>query len=360
MPKKKALSNSPQERLDHLYKNIRGVIEQARDNIYKKANFEVLQGYWQIGRYIVEDEQSGDARAAKGGALVKELAKKLQGEYGSGFDYSNVKRMKQLYLTFPKGDALRHELSWTHYRFLMRVKEEKAREFYIKEAIAERWGTRTLERALMNKLYERTLLAQQSPDDGQDLVKEVKSNEGEPDFTPQDFIKDPYNLIFTGIAHGAKLYEKDLEQALMDSLQDFVMELGKGFAFVRRQYRISLEGDNWYIDLVFYNYLLKCFLLIDLKTKKLTHQDIGQMDFYVRFFEKEVRQHNDNPTIGLILCADKNNKMAKYTLLEESNTIFASQYQLYLPSEEELQNKLLEEKERLELEQRLGEDNAEN
>jgi len=360
MPKKKALSNSSQERLDLLYENVRSVIEQARENIYKKANFEVLQGYWHIGRYIVEDEQSGDARAAKGSALVKKLASKLQGEYGSGFSYSNVKKMKQFYIAFPKGSALRSELSWTHYRILMRIGEEKSREFYITEAIAERWGTRTLERAIGNKLYERTLLAQQTPGDVVDLVHEVKINEGEPDFSPQDFIKDPYNLAFTGIVPGSKLYEKDLEQALMDSLQDFVMELGKGFAFVRRQYRISLEGDHWYIDLVFYNYLLKCFLLIDLKTKKLTHQDIGQMDFYVRFFEKEVRQQNDNPTIGLILCADKNNQMAKYTLLEESETIFASQYQLYLPSEEALQDKLLEEKERLELEQRLDSDQAES
>jgi len=263
--------------------------------------------------------------------------------------------MKKFYLTFPKGDALSDQISWTHYRILLKVDSEKARNFYINESIKGHWGTRTLERAILTQLYERTLLAKKDNEAITDLVEEVKTNEQEPEYTPEYFIKDPYNLSFTGIKANSKFYEKNLEQALMDKLQDFILELGRGFAFVGRQYRINIEEDNYYVDLVFYNYILKCFLLIDLKTTKLNHQDIGQMDFYVKYFEKEVRQHNDNPTIGLILCADKNNKMVKYTLLDDSKNIFASEYKLYLPSVEMLEKELIEEKERIEQEQRLNE-----
>lgn len=336
-----------------MYQKVKVVIDQARATVYRTANFETIKANWEIGRHIVEEEQNGKIRAAKGDALVKKISEKLINEYGSGFDYSNVKRMKQFYITFPKGDALRDQLSWTHYRMLITVDSEKARNFYINEAIKARWGTRTLERAILTKLYERTLLAQKDSDTVQDLVKEVKDNEGEAEYTPEQFIKDPYNLSFTGIKANSKLYEKDLEQALMDKLQDFLLELGTGFAFVGRQYRITVDEDNYYADLVFYNYILKCFLIIDLKTTKLNHQDIGQMDFYVRYFEKEIRQSNDNPTIGLILCADKNNKMAKYTLLEDSKNIFASKYQIYLPSEQLLEKELMEEKNRIEQEQRF-------
>lgn len=339
---------------DNLYQKVKGVIEKAREKVFKTINFETVKGYWEIGRYIVEDEQHGEKRASKGDALIKNLSEKLTNEYGSGFDSSTLKRMRKFYLVFPKGATLSEKLSWSHYRILITLDNEKARDFYINESIKGHWGTRTLERAILTKLYERTLLAQKDTVTVNELVEEVKTNEAEAKYTPEYFIKDPYNLSFTGIKANSKFYEKNLEQALMDKLQDFILELGRGFAFVSRQYRINVEEDNYYVDLVFYNYILKCFLLIDLKTTKLNHQDIGQMDFYVRYFEKEVRQHNDNPTIGLILCADKNNKMVKYTLLDESKNIFASEYKLYLPSVEVLEKELIEEKERIEQEQRLN------
>lgn len=348
------INNVDDSGLDKLYEKVKSVIEKNREKVFKTINFETVKGYWEIGKYIVEDEQNGKQRATKGDALIKKLSEKLTSEYGSGFDYSNVKHMKKFYLIFPKGDALSDKISWTHYRTLLKVDNEKARGFYINESIKANWGTRTLERAILSKLYERTLISKKDSETTASLVSEVKDNENEEEYTPYHFIKDPYNLSFTGIKPNSKFYEKDLEQALMDKLQDFILELGRGFAFVGRQYRVSVDEDNYYVDLVFYNYILKCFLLIDLKTTKLNHQDIGQMDFYVRYFEKEIRQSNDNPTIGLILCADKNNKMVKYTLLEESKNIFASKYQLYLPSEEQFEKEIMEEKERIEQEQRLN------
>lgn len=359
MPKKKEVktNTSPENDTDNfnkLYLNIKNVIDTARANVYTAINFETVKGNWEIGRYIVEDEQHGQARAVKGAALIKKLSEKLTSDYGQGFTITNLKYMRQFFITFPKSHALRDQLSWTHYRTLLKVGSEKAREFYINESIQGRWGTRTLERAILTKLYERTLIAQKSEHDVKDLLQETKENENETDFTPEHFIKEPYNLSFTGLKVDTKIYEKDLEQALMDKLQEFILELGRGFAFVGRQYRISIDEDNYYIDLVFYNYILKCFLLIDLKTTKLNHQDIGQMDFYVRYFEKEIKMSNDNPTIGLILCADKNNKMVKYTLLDESKNIFASKYQLYLPSEKELEAKIIEEKEIIEQEQKFN------
>lgn len=339
--------------MNNLYNAIVSIIDNAKTTIYSTANSETLKAYWLIGEYIVNKEQSGKEKAEYGKSVLSNLSNRLNLKYNGGYDYSHLRRLRKLYITFPNWDALRPNLSWTHYRTLITVENENARTFYINESIAGRWGTRTLERAILTKLYERTLLVQKNKNDVQDLVQETKTNEGEEDFTPEHFIKDPYNLAFTGIKPSSKHQEKDIEQALMDKLQDFILELGRGFAFVGRQYRIDLDGDNYYVDLVFYNYILKCFLLIDLKTTKLNHQDIGQMDFYVRYFEKEVRQHNDSPTIGLILCADKNNRMVKYTLLEDSKNIFASQYQLYLPSEEQLTKELVNEKQRLEQEKRL-------
>lgn len=363
MPKKKEIKkdkilqsieqNIDESRLDTLYENVKGVIERARETIYKTANFEVVKGYWEIGRYIVEDEQHGKARATKGDALVKKLSEKLIIKYGIGFDYSNVKRMKQFYLTFPKGDALRTELSWTHYRILLRVDSEKARLFYMNEAIQGRWGTRTLERAILTKLYERTLMVQSKLDDVRDLVQDTKYNENEPEFTPEEFIKDPYNLSFTGLKLFPKHYEKDLEQALMDKLQDFILELGRGFAFVARQKRITIDDENYYTDLVFYHCILKCYVIIELKVGKITPKDIGQLDFYVNYWDEEEIQPDDNPTIGLILGTDKSNAVVRYTQIAKNEKLFASKYQLYLPSEEQLKKELIEEKERIEQEQRL-------
>ena len=358
MPKKKDLHYVELEldstRLDTLYQKVKGVIERARGNVYKTVSFETLKGNWEIGRYIVEDEQHGKARATKGDALVKNLAKKLTLEYGSGFEYSHIRRTKKFYLTFPKGDALRAELTWTHYRYLITIDDEKARLFYMNEAIQGCWGTRTLERAILTKLYERTLLAQENKQAITELAQDTKKNEGEGDYTPKDFIKEPYNLAFTGLKSDAKIYEEDLEQALMDKLQEFIMELGRGFAFVARQRKITIEDENYYTDLVFYHCILKCYVIIELKVGKITPKDIGQLDFYVNYWDEEEIQPDDNPTIGLILGTDKSNAVVRYTQVAKNEKLFAAKYQLYLPSEDELKKRLLEEKERIEQEQRLN------
>ena len=332
---------------DDTYYSIWEILENARSTAYKTVNFVMVQAYWNIGRVIVEDEQKGKERADYGNYLLKNLSEKLIKDYGKGFDESNLRNIRKFYLTFPICDALRHELSWSHYRLLLRVEKDDARSFYMIESINNNWSTRELERQINSLLYERIALSRDK-----EKVKElaVKGNEIQ---TPMDIIKNPYVLEFLGLDENERYLEKNVEKALIDKLQKFLLELGRGFSFVVRQKRITLEGDHFYIDLVFYNYLLKCFVLIDLKVGKLTHQDIGQMDFYVRYFEKEEKQREDNSTIGLILCADKNETMVKYTLLEDKKQVFASKYKLYLPTEEELKKELTREKELIEMERRL-------
>lgn len=286
-------------------------------------------------------------RADYGKALIAELARRLTEDFGKGFTESNLKYMRQFYLTFPIRHAVRDELSWTHYRLLLKVEKEAAREFYMLEAAESGWSTRELDRQISSLLYERLLM---SKDKGKALKQARAQGEH---LALRDIIKDPYVLEFLGVKENSALLEKDLEQGLIDKLQEFLLELGRGFAFVARQKRITLDDDHFYIDLVFYNYILKCFVLVDLKTGKLTHGDIGQMDFYVRYFEKEEKGASDNPTIGLILCSDKNEAMVRYTLLEESRQIFASKYKLYLPTEEELRRELSEERAKIEAERKL-------
>ena len=335
--------------LESIYNRIREILETARSRAYRAVNFAMVQAYWHIGRVIVEEEQKGKAKAGYGEYLLKNLSQRLTKDFGKGFDYSNVKNMRQFYLTFPIGDALRSQLNWTHYRLLMRVEKETARNFYIDECIAANWSTRQLERQINSFYYERLLSSR-----NKNLVRaEIKKLEPGP--TPHDVIKDPYILEFLGIKENKKYLETELEQGLIDKLHDFLLELGKGFSFIARQKRITIEDDHYYIDLVFYNFILKCFVIIDLKVGKLTHQDIGQMDFYVRYFEKEVRQPEDSPTIGLILCAQKNEAMAKYTLLENSKTVFASKYKLYLPTEKELAAEIIKERTAIEMERKLRE-----
>jgi len=324
---------------DKIYLSIREILEKARHSAARAINFEMVNAYWNIGKAIIEEEQKGKQRAEYGCLLLKELAIRLSKEYGKGFDESNLRNIREFYARFPNRDALRHELSWTHYRLLMRVSDENARGFYLNEAIGSNWSTRELERQINSLLFERIYLSRDK-----NKAKEL-SRKGQIIKTAEDSIKDPYVLEFLGIPENSECLEKDLEKALIGKLQKFLLELGKGFSFVSRQKRITVDGDHYYIDLVFYNYILKCFFLIDLKSGKLTHQDIGQMDFYVRYFEKEVKKEEDNPTIGLILCSGKNEVMAKYTLLSESRQIFASKYKLYLPTEEELKKELEKEKE---------------
>jgi predicted nuclease of restriction endonuclease-like (RecB) superfamily len=321
---------------------IREILAGARVEAHRAVNSVMVQAYWQVGRVLVEQEQAGEERAEYGARLVRQVAERLTAEFGKGYDHRNLWYMRSFYLAFPKVNAVRSLLTWTHYRLLLKVERPEARQFYLDECIASNWSTRQLDRQIASQYYHRLLASR----DRDPVRAEIASLEPGP--TPLDFIKDPYVLEFLGGREQPVWLEKDLEKGLIDKLQDFLLELGKGFSFVARQRRLSVDGEHFYVDLVFYNFLLKCFVLIDLKAGKLTHGDIGQMDFYVRYFEKEVRQADDNPTIGLILCAEKNEAMARYTLLEENLSIFASKYQLYLPTEDELRAEL--ERERLWLE----------
>lgn len=321
---------------DHsLYGKVAALITEARRQVRSQVNQVMVVTYWQIGQLIVEDEQSGEARAEYGKAVLQRLSEQLTTQFGKGFDSSNLRRMRQFYLAFPNCDAVRRDLSWTHYRLLLKVENEVARQWYMNEAATEGWSTRALERQI-NSLYYERLLSSQNP-------KPVKL-EAESQVAPlsaRDILKDPYVLEFLELGEQASFTESELESALIRQLQSFLLELGKGFSFVARQRRISLGGEHFYVDLVFYNFLLKCFVLIDLKLGKLTHQDIGQMDTYVRLYEDQMRGEGDNPTIGLILCSERNEAVAKYSVLADGKQIFASKYRLVLPTEAELEQGLM-------------------
>lgn len=298
-----------------------------------------------MGRHIVEFEQGGAGRAEYGTRLLPRLAKTLTVEFGKGFDASNLRYMRLFYQAFPIRDALRHKLSWTHYRLLLRVENEKAREWYMLEAATQNWSTRALERQIGRLYYERLLASQ----DRKAVMEEADTNIAALPLSPREFVRDPVLLEFLGLPNPGKLLEAKLEQALIDNLQAFLMELGKGFAFVARQQRVSTESKDFYIDLVFYNYLLKCFVLFDLKTEELAHQDIGQMDMYVRMYDDLKRGDDDNPTVGIILCAQKDASVVRYSVLAENEQLFASKYRLVLPTEDELRAELDRERALLEL-----------
>ena len=319
-----------------LYDDIRAIIINTRNTIYKAVNTGILEANWKIARRIVEEEQAGASRAEYGQRVINDLAEKLSVEFGRGFDARELRRYRQFYLLFPKWDALRPELTWTHYRTLIRVENERARLYYINEAALQNWSTRALDSQIERLTYERILSSQ-----NQLIVKEAEDAASrQAQLTPADIIKDPYVLDFLGLPSGVNFYEKDLEKALIDNLQQFLLELGRGFSFVSRQYRFKTDNENYYVDLVFYNFILKCFVLIDLKVGKLTYQDIGQMDFYTRYFEENIRTETDNPTIGIVLCTERDNTIVKYSVMNDSNQLFASKYKLYLPTEEELINEL--------------------
>lgn len=323
------------------YEQIRSILETARNQAYSAANSAMVQAYWSIGKSIVE-QQGKSERAEYGRQLLQELSKQLTHEFGKGFTASNLRNMRQFYLTFPNCYALRSNLSWTHYRMLMRVENEKARNFYLEECEKANWSTRQLERQINSFFYERLL----SSRDKEAVGREIHSSE--PAKKPEDVIHDPYVLEFLGMKQSADFYEKDLESALIGELQNFLLELGRGFSFVARQKHIDLGGEHFYIDLVFYNYILKCFVLIDLKTGKLTHQDIGQMDSYIRIFDELQKGEDDNPTIGIILCSEKNEAIAKYSVLNDGKQLFASKYQLTLPTAEELERYIENERRKYE------------
>jgi predicted nuclease of restriction endonuclease-like (RecB) superfamily len=333
-----------------VYETIKLVLSKAREKAYSAVNLAMVEAYWNIGRIVCE-AQGAHERAEYGEYLIKNLSKKLTEEFGKGFTVANLKNMRQFYSTFKNGYALRSQLSWTHYRLLMRIEKDDVRSFYLEECIRNNWSTRQLERQINSFYYERILSSQDK-----DVVRQ-EIRQLEPGLQPEDIVKDPFVLEFLNLKENQNYLEKDLEKGLVDNLQAFLLELGKGFSFVARQKRITADGDHFYIDLVFYNYVLKCFVLIDLKVGKLTHQDIGQMDFYVRYFEKEIKHESDNPTIGIILCSEKNETIVKYSVLEESRQLFASKYMLYLPTEEELGKELKRERQFLEIEGRLAQDN---
>ncbi len=318
------------------YNDVRNIIITTRDKVYNYANNAIVFAYWDIGQRIVEEEQNGNTRAEYGKGVLKELSQALTEEFGEGFDETNLRKMRQFYQSFPIRDALRLELSWTHYRSLMRVENEKARVYYMQEAAEQHWGTRALDRQIGSLAYERILSSQNKLE-----VKQTEDSIARKDkFTPHDIIKDPYILEFLDLPANTNFYEKDLEKALIDKLQLFLLELGKGFSFVSRQRRFKTDNESYYVDLVFYNYILKCFVLIDLKVGPLSYQDVGQMDFYVRYYEENIKTESDNPTIGIILCTEKNSTIVKYSVLNENQQLFASKYKLYLPTEEELAKEL--------------------
>ncbi len=369
-----------------LYRRVAEIIEAARATVARTVNTAMVQAYWLVGREIVEEEQKGAERAGYGEQLIKRLSKQLTARFGKGFTSSSVKRMRQFYLAFPQGSAVpqhlvghakgaaprslsgggakgaapRHQsviagqvvfpphLSWTHYRMLITVDNEAARRFYEIETMRENWSTRELERQIGSMLFER-ISASKNKDEVLALGKR-----GQEISVPADVIKDPMVLEFLDLKENRDYLERDLEQAIIDRLQDFLLELGKGFCFVARQKRITLEGDHFYIDLVFYNRLLRAFVLIELKLGKLTHQDLGQIQMYTNYYDRFQREEGENPTVGIVLCSDKNEAMVKITLPEDNEQIFAPRYQLYLPTEEELRSELVAERVALEATRRTA------
>lgn len=307
------------------------LIKEARRQVVHSINTAMVITYWEIGKRIVEEEQDGNERATYGKFLLKRLAKDLTVEFGKGFDESNLRYMRLFYKAFPIRDAVRHELGWTHYRLLLRVENEEARMFYLAEAAQCAWSSRQLERQISSFYYQRLLSSQHK-----EIVKaEATASNDTP--TPSNLLKNPYILEFLDLKENKDYLEADLENGLINKLQVSLLELGKGFSFVARQQRITTDaGKHYYIDLVFYNYLLKCFVLIDLKVGTLTPQDVGQMDLYVRLYEKQKRTDTDNPTIGIILRSQNDKTVVEYSVLAENKQLFSAQYTLYMPTEEEL------------------------
>jgi predicted nuclease of restriction endonuclease-like (RecB) superfamily len=315
---------------DIFYVEVRELLQRARNNAYRAVNTIMVDTYWQIGKRIVEQEQHGQNRAGYGDYLITNLSRYLSDTFGKGFSEANLKNIRQFYLTFSDLDKFATQcvanLTWTNIRLIMRLEDPRERDYYIRESSEQNWSSRLLERNIKTGYYRRLLSTQ----NGGNVIEAVEK------YNPADFIKDPYVAEFLNVPEDLNGKESLVETALIGNLQKFLLELGKGFSFVGRQMRISTETSHFYIDLVFYNYLLKCFVIIDLKTTKLEHADIGQMDMYVRMFDALKRGEDDNPTIGIILCTEKDETVVKYSVLHGNNRIFASKYKTILPTEQEL------------------------
>lgn len=314
----------------NLIHEIKSLIAQAKEGAIRSVDHHRTVMYWHIGERIFNEEQQGKDRADYGNYLIKYLSEQLQPEYGSGFSYRQLHRYRQFYRMFPIVSTLRTQLSWSHYKLLLSIDNEDKREYYIAETSKNNWSVRQMERQINSQLFERLLLS-----NDKESVLAVARNEVIPT-NPNEIIKDPLVLEFLGLKRESAYYEKDFEQAIITNLQDFLLELGNGFSFVARQKRIHLDGDEFFIDLVFYNRLLQCFVIFEIKTHKLTHEDLGQLQMYVNYYDRVEKVDHEKPTIGILLCADKNDAVVKYSLPENNNSILASQYQLYLPSEEQL------------------------
>ena len=313
--------------LTTFHADIKNILEQARGKARSAVNAAMVEAYWLIGRRIVQEEQLGQHKAQYGTRLIEDLSTALTADFGKGFSYANLYNCRQFYLIFPDQEILYtlcRELSWSHLRLIMRVDSPQAIEYYCREAREQNWTVRQLERNIKSHSFQRLLSTQTPPSPTQGTCAHL------------EFIKDPYVLEFLQLPETGEVKESRLEQAIINELQKFLLELGKGFSFVARQMRISTETSHFFIDLVFYNYLLKCFVIVDLKTGKLGHEDIGQMDMYVRMFDDLKRGEDDNPTIGIILCDSKDETIVKYSIIKESQQLFASKYQRILPTEEEL------------------------
>jgi len=328
-----------------LIQQIHSIIAFSKERAIRSVDTERVLMYWQIGKVIFEEEQQGKDRADYGKFLIKSISDEFQPQFGTGFSVRQLEMCRQFYRTFPITNALRSQFSWTHYRTLIRIENQDKREFYIAEADKNNWTARQLERQVNSQLFERLLLS----NNVQNVLAVAREEKLPTD--AKEIIKDPMVLEFLGLKREAAYYEKDLENAIITHLQDFILELGNGFAFVARQKRIHIEGDEFFIDLVFFNRLLQCFVIIEIKTTKLTHQDIGQLQMYVNYYDRYEKQEFENPTIGILLCTDKNDAVVKITLPENNNTIIASKYQLYLPTEQQLIDEVKKEIEKLDNEE---------
>ena len=320
--------------IQNLYDEVREIIASARQNAVRSVDFCRVQMYWNIGKRILETEQAGRERAEYGAYLLKNLAKRLEPEYGSGFSVRQLEMCRQFYRTYPIANTVCSQLNWSQYKLLISIPDEYKREYYQLEAINNAWTKRELERQINSQLYERLLLS-----NDKETVLAVARKERTPQ-QPQEIIKDPMVLEFLGLERKSAYYEKDLEQALITHLQKFLLELGNGFTFVARQKRILIEDDEFFADLVFYNRLLRCFVVIELKTEKLTHQDLGQLQMYANYYDRVEKTPDENPTIGILLCTAKNDTVVKMSLPKDNTSILASQYQLYLPTQDQLKTEI--------------------